>query len=165
MKRRTLLGAIGTTGLAALAGCLDDGGGDGTPTDTGTATETPTPMPTPAPSLTGSGFEVDSIEGGSQVDSATVSVDGTDIIVEGTIWGENGCQTAELGSVNYNSDVGELTVPVRTTREPDAGDVCTQQIVEIDYTATVEFANGHPKTVVATHDRGDGPETVVTTSP
>ncbi|MFC6757031.1 hypothetical protein ACFQER_10540 [Halomicroarcula sp. GCM10025894] len=88
MKRRTLLGAIGTTGLAALAGCLDDGGGDGTPTDTGTATETPTPMPTPAPSLTGSGFEVDSIEGGTETDSATVSADGTDVVVEGTIWGK-----------------------------------------------------------------------------
>ncbi|WP_276249587.1 hypothetical protein [Haloarcula rara] len=163
MKRRTLLGAIGTTGLAALAGCLDDGGGDGTPTDTGTATETPTPMPTPAPSLTGSGFEVDSIEGGTETDSATVSADGTDVVVEGTIWGENGCQTAELGSANYND--GTLTVAVETAEDSEAGDACTTATVEIDYTATVEFENGTPETVVVTHDRGDGPESVVTTSP
>ncbi|MBX0287210.1 hypothetical protein EGH22_12790 [Halomicroarcula sp. F28] len=122
-------------------------------------------MPTPTPSLTGSGFEVDSIQGGTETDSATVSVDGTDIVVEGTIWGSNGCQTAELGSVNYNSDAGELTVPVRTVEDSEAGDACTTGIVEIEYTATVKFENGTPETVVVTHDRGDGPETVVTTSP
>lgn len=164
MDRRTLLGTVSTASIVALTGCLD-GGGDDTPSDTGTDTASGTPSPTPAPNptLTGSDFRVDSIQSGTQTDSATVTADGTDIVVEGTIWGQDGCQTAELASVNYNAD--ELTVAVETTEREDAGDSCTQAVVEIAYTATVEFENGPPGTVVVTHDRGDGPETVVTTSP
>ena len=77
--------------------------------------------------------------------------------------GEAGCRTAELGSVNYDGE--ELTVAVATTRREDAGDACTQAVVEVDYRATVAFEHGSPDTVVVTHDRGDGPETVTTTSP
>jgi len=121
-------------------------------------------MPTPAPTFTGSTVEVDSIQNGTETDSATVNVEGTDIVVDGTVWGSNGCQTAELAPVNYNSEAGELTVSVRTVEDSEAGDVCTTGIVEIDYTATVECENGTPETVVVTHDRGDGPETVLTTS-
>ena len=165
MDRRTVLGTVGAAGIVALTGCLADGGGDDTPSATGTdtATGTPTPTPAPDPRLTGSDFEVTSTAGGTQADSAAVTVDGTDIVVEGTIWGRNGCQTAELDSVNYSDDT--LTVAVATTQRGDAGDACTQGIVEIEYTATVAFENGLPGTVVVTHDYGDGPETVTTTSP
>ncbi|MDS0282065.1 hypothetical protein [Haloarcula onubensis] len=161
MNRRTLLGTVATTGIVALTGCLSDGSGGGTPSDTATATDTPTPTPTPT--FTDSDFEVLSTRGGTQVDSATVTVDGTDIVVEGTVWGRDGCRTAELASVNYNAD--ELTVAVATTRRADAGEACTQGVVEIDYRATVEFDDAAPGTVVVTHDRGDGAETVVNTSP
>jgi len=162
MKRRTLLGTLGTTGIVTLTGCLSDGGG-GTPSDNGTATDTPTPMPTPAPTLTGSGFQVDSPQSGTQADSATATVDGTDVVVDGRIQGDNGCYTGELDSVNYDGD--RLTVAVRAVDDSDPDEMCTDAIVEIDYTATVEFANGPPATVVVTHDHGDGPETVLTTSP
>jgi hypothetical protein len=161
MKRRTLLGTIGTAGLVTLTGCLSDDG-RGTPSDTGTAADTPSPMPTPTPALTDSGFEIVSEESGTQADSASVSVDGATVVVEGTIWGSNGCQTAELDSVNYND--GTLTVAVATTRATDADEMCTQQIVKIDYRTTAEFANGLPDTVVVTHSRDGAEETVVRTS-
>ena len=161
MKRRTLLGTIGTTGLVTLTGCLSDDG-NGTPSITGTAAVTPTPMSTPTPTMTDSAFEVLSQRGGTQVDSATVTADGSDIVVEGTIWGSDSCQTAELDSVNYND--GTLTVAVATTTADEAGDMCAQQIVEIGYRVTVAFQNGTPDTVVVTHDRGSGSTVVTTTS-
>ena len=159
MDRRALLGTICTGSIIALTGCL--GSDVGTPTGNRTASATPTPAPTPA--LTDSEFEVTSTQGGTETDSATVAVNGHDVVVEGTTWGRNGCRTAELDSVNYDGDT--LTVAVATTRRDDAGDACTQGIVELSYRATVEFENGLPGTVVVTHDHGDGPETVVTTSP
>ena len=165
MDRRTLLGTVSSVGTVALTGCLS-GGGDGTPSaaTTGTATATPTPTPAPDPTLTDSTFTVVGNQSGTQNDSAAVSVDGGTVIIGGTIWGRDGCQTAELRSVNYDRGADELLVPVQTTERSDAGDSCTQAIVEIDYTATISFENGPPETVVVTHDRGDGPVTVVTTS-
>jgi len=162
MDRRPLLSTIGATVIAALGGCLSDGNGNDTPTAGGTATATPTLAPDPT--LTDSTFTVERSQSGTQSDSASVSVDGENVVVEGSIWGRDGCQTAELRSVNYNGAADELTVSVGTTERADAGDSCTQAVVEIDYTATVSFENGPPATVVVTHDRGDGPETVTTVS-
>ena len=163
MDRRTLLGSVSAAGVVALTGCLAGGGGEDTPSDNRTATETPTPTPAPEPTLIGSGFEVGSVQSGTRADSAMVSTESLDVVIDGVIWGADGCRTAELASVTLND--GELTVAVETTEREDAGDACTTGIVEIAYTATVEFSDGLPETVVVTHDRGDGPETVVTTSP
>lgn len=165
MDRRTFLGTASLTGIVALTGCLSDGGGDDTPSATGTGTATPTSTPAPDPMLTDSTFTVVRNESGTENDSASVSADGGNVVVEGTIWGRNGCQTAELRSVNYDREADELTVSVRTTERDDAGDACTQAVVEIDYTATISFEGGLPDTVVVTHDRGGSPETVLTTSP
>ncbi|MDS0261499.1 hypothetical protein NDI56_19030 [Haloarcula sp. S1CR25-12] len=162
MKRRTLLGTASSVGIIALTGCLGGGEGDGTPTDTETATETDTD--TPSPTLTDSGFTVVNNENGVQTDNARVSVDGSKVVVEGTIWGRDGCRTATLGSTNYNTESDELTVDVATTRTEDAGDMCTQAIVEITYRATISFENGLPGSVVVTHSRGDTSEEVTTTS-
>jgi len=164
MDRRTLLGTVSSAAIVALTGCLsDDDGATPSGTETGTDTGTPTPTQTPAPTMTGFDFEVLGSQSGTETDNATVSVDGSDIVVEGTIWGRNGCQTAELPSVNYNAD--KLTVPVETTERDDAGEMCSSAIVEIDYRATISFENGPPSTVAVTHDRGSGPEPVTTTSP
>ena len=173
MKRRQLLGALGTTGLVTLTGCLADGdggggtpsdtdgdSGGGTPSDTGTVTETPTPMPTP--SLTGSEFTVGSQLGSRPRDSTTVSVDGSDIVVEGNIKGYNGCETPELDSINYDGDTLTIAVGVKSA---DEGTLCTQAIIYTDYTVTAEFENGLPDTVVVTHNRSDRTMTVTTTSP
>ncbi|WP_277542662.1 hypothetical protein [Haloarcula laminariae] len=166
MDRRTLLGTVSSIGVAALTGCLSDGTGDSTPSATGTGATTATPSPTPTPNTTLSDFtfSVSGIESGIQTDSATVSADDGNVVVEGTIWGADGCRTAELPSVNYDGTTDGLTVPVETTERADAGDGCTQATVEIAYTATISFKNGLPDTVVVTHDRGDGPATVTTTS-
>jgi len=159
MNRRTLLRTASGVGIAALAGCGSTDGGDGTAT--GTATES-----TPSQTMTDTTFTVLQTESGQEIDEATVSVDGTTVTVEGTIWGADGCTTAELADASYDAAADELTVAVATTEQETAGtDVaCTQAIVEIDYRATVEFENGTPGTVVVTHDRGDGPETVTTAS-
>jgi len=175
MKRRQLLGALGTTGLVTLTGCLADGDGSsgtpsgtdgdgsgGTPSDTGTATDTPTPMPTPTPSLTGSEFTVGSQLGSRPRDSTTVSVDGSDIVVEGNIKGYNGCETPELDSINYDGDTLTIAVGVKSA---DEDTLCTQAIIYTDYTVTAEFENGLPDTVVVTHNRSDRTMTVTTTSP
>jgi len=161
MDRRTLLRTACGVGIAALAGCGGTDPGDGTPTGTDT-----TPVPTPA--MLDTTFTIVQVDSGQQVDEATVTVDGTTVTVEGTIWGSDGCTTAELADASYDAAADELTVAVTTAeRETTATETiaCTQAIVEIDYRATVEFENGTPGTVVVTHDRGDGPETVTTTSP
>ena len=163
MDRRTLLASVSAAGVVTLTGCLGDGGGEDTPSDNGTDTGTPTPTPAPEPTLTGSGFEVDSVQSGTRADSAMVSTEGLDVVIDGVIWGADGCQTAELASTTLNDS--ELTVAVETTQGESAGDACTTGIVEIAYTATVEFSDGLPGAVVVTHDRGEGPETIVTTSP
>jgi len=164
MDRRTLVGTLSAVGAVALTGCLSDGGDVPNATATGTATGTATPTPPPDPTLTDSTFTVVGSESGTRTDSASVSGDGGDVVVEGTIWGADGCRTARLPTVNYSSAADELTVPVETAERADAGDACTQAIVEIEYRATVAFENGPPSTVVVTHDRGDGPESVATTS-
>ncbi|WP_324665131.1 hypothetical protein [Haloarcula sediminis] len=162
MNRRTLLGTVASVGVAALTGCLSEGGEDSTPS--ATETGTPTPTPPPDPTLTDVTFTVSGRRSGTETDSATVSADGGSVVVEGTIWGSDGCQTAELPRVNYDGAADGLTVPVETAGRADAGDSCTQAIVEIAYTATITFENGPPGTVVVTHDRGDGPATITTTS-
>ena len=156
MNRRTLLQAAGTVGFAALAGCAG--------TDSGTD-ETPSGTDTTTPTMTDESFTVVQIASGQERDEASVTVDGATVTVEGTIWGADGCTTAELADASYDTAADELTVAVATTRQEGTDTACTQAIVEIDYRATVTFENGVPATVVVTHDRGDGAQTVTTTSP
>jgi len=114
--------------------------------------------------MTDSTFTVLRTESGTETDDATVSFDGATVTVEGTIWGRDGCKTAELASADYDGEADELTVAVATTNRENAGDVCTQALVEIGYRATVEFDSGVPASVVVTHNRGDGPEQVASTA-
>ncbi|MBX0322904.1 hypothetical protein EGH21_07660 [Halomicroarcula sp. F13] len=112
--------------------------------------------------MTDSEFTVTGRGSGTQASEASVTF-GTDAVtVEGTIWGANGCKTAALSSADYDATADELTVAVETVDRDDAGDACTQAIVEIDYEATVQFAAGLPGRVVVTHDHGDGPTEVTT---
>jgi hypothetical protein len=162
MNRRALVRSVGAVGIAALAGCgSTDDSAAGTPSDTATATPAAaTPM------IAGQNVSIVRIESGRQQDTAGVDVDGATVTVEGTIWGSDGCTTAELADASYDAAADELAVAVATTeREATAADMCTQAIVEIEYRATVAFENGVPGTVVVTHDHGDGPETVTTDSP
>lgn len=149
MQRRRFIAAAGTLGAVAAAGCLgSDGGG------------------TPTPTMTDSSFTVTGIESGTEVDAATVSFGAPTVTVEGTIWGADGCTTAELAGANYDAEDGELAVEVATRRDEPTGDVaCTQAIVEIDYEATVTVENGPPERVVVTHTRGTDSVEVTTAEP
>ncbi|GGN98725.1 MULTISPECIES: hypothetical protein [Haloarcula] len=157
MHRRALLRRLGAAGAVALAGCAssgDPGTGDGGGTDNGTGDEDPR--------VTGTEFTVTRRESGTQVSEASVTF-GTDAVtVDGTIWGANGCKTAALAGADYDAAADELTVAVETGARDDAGDACTQAIVEIDYEAMVQFEGGLPGRVVVTHDHGDGPTEVTT---
>ncbi|MFB6224692.1 MAG: hypothetical protein ABEH86_13605 [Haloarcula sp.] len=153
MKRRHFLRYGGLGGALALAGCLDGAPGTG---------ETPTDGADENTSVTETEFSVTERSSGSQTSSATVAFDGERVVVDGTIWGANGCKTAELTDATYDAAADKLTVAVGTTEMPDAGDICTQAIMEINYRAVVTFKNGLPDTVVVTHDSGDGPTDVTT---
>lgn len=148
MNRRRFIAAAGTLGVTAAAGCLGNGGGTSTPT------------------MTDSTFTVQQIESGTEVDEAAVSSSGATVTVEGTIWGADGCTTAELAGANYDAESGELAVEVATKREDTSGDAaCTQAIVEIDYQVTATFENGLPARVVVTHTRGEASVEVTTAAP
>ena len=163
MNRRDVLGLSGTLALAGLAGCLtnpvgdgedpegdgpqpgdDDPGGDG---DRGEA-----------PELVDSSFEVkDSGPGDEDGNRAEVSFDDV-VTVEGYIIGRNGCYTAELD--NADAGTGGLRMLVRAYEDEDAGDMCTQGLVEIHYEATFEFEGELPANVAVEHDSMDEVRTV-----
>ena len=62
--------------------------------------------------------------------------------------------TADLGSASYDAETDRLDVNVVTMEREDSG-MCTQQLVGIEYKATVSFENGIPSGVSVSHD-GDG---------
>lgn len=163
MQRRQLLstvGAIAALGLAGCAGSADDpsgGSGDSsrsptetTPTDTATQTTTAEP----AIELENQEFTVVDVGSGQQRDGAEVEfrTEANEVLVAGTIWGSDGCQTAHLAEAAYDDDEDRLSVAVATKEREDAGGACTQAIVEIDYEATFDFSNGTPGEVSVSHD-------------
>lgn len=164
MYRRTLLRltpAVVTVGLAGCAGDGTDGNGgdEGTPTETDTPSPSPTPTDTPTgsprptdPTVEDTTLTILETEGGQERDTADVAVENGAVVVEGTIWGSDGCKTATLEAATYDRDSDTLRVAIATTDREDAGDVCTQVIVEIDYQARVTLSGGLPETVTVTHD-------------
>jgi hypothetical protein len=156
MNRRTLLSGLAATGAVLLAGCSSSGGGEGPPTDEQTPAE-----PSQSPVLEDTEFAVEDRTSGSERDEATVRFEAPRVVVEGVIWGSDGCKTATLLGSEYDLESNTLTVTVGTTdREGTDDQACTQAIVEIEYTATATFDEGLPGQVVVEHDHGDGPEQV-----
>ena len=162
MKRRTLLGRLAVAGTVFGAGCTSSG--DPEPSSPPTRTdETPTTDPDEQPTVTATDFSVDRRSSGTQVDDATVAFGESTVTVAGTIWGPDGCATAELLDATYDPDATTLTDVVGTTAEAGSEDeMCTQAIVEIEYTAAVTFESELPGTVSVIHDHGDS-RTQVTT--
>ena len=107
-------------------------------------------------------FSIIRRQSGSQISSATVAFDGNQVVVDGTIWGSNGCKTADLTDISYDASADKLSLSVGTTEMPDAGDMCAQAIMEINYRATVTFEDGLPDTVSISHDSDDGLNPVTT---
>jgi len=96
-------------------------------------------------------FSIIRRQSGAQTSSATVAFDGDQVVVDGTIWGSNGCKTADLTDISYDTSADELSLSVGT--------------MEINYRATVTFENGLPGTVSVSHDSGDGLNPVTTATP
>jgi hypothetical protein len=154
MNRRTLLSGLTATGAVLLAGCSSSGG-DGE--DPGTD-ETTEPGSGQSPTLQDTEFVVGNRTSGSERDEATVRVEESRVVVEGVIWGSDGCKTATLLGSDYDRESNTQTVTVGTTdREGTEDQACTEAIVEIEYVATATFEGGLPGRVVVEHDHGDGP--------
>lgn len=152
MHRRTLLGMAATLlplGLAGCAGGGDSGDGEtpGTPSPTSMSTPTPTP-----PAIEEATLSTRDIVSGQEVDEATVTVEDDAVVVTGTIWGSDGCKTATLDAAEYDVGADTLSVAIATRDRGDAGDACTEALVEIDYRVRVTFSGGLPGTVAVTHD-------------
>lgn len=118
-----------------------DDGGESTPDD--------------RPELQASSFSVTEVDSGDQRETADASFDEDEatVTVTGTIVGDDGCMTAELGTVEYDAENSQLAVDVVTIERGDTGDgACTQQMVGIDYEATLSFDGGIPSRVAVSHD-------------
>jgi hypothetical protein len=105
------------------------------------------------PALRASSFSVTNVSSDSPERSADASFDEEEstVTVTGTIVGNNGCMTADVGSANYDAEDDQLDVNVVTTEREDSG-TCTQQLVAIDYEATFSFESAIPTSVSVSHD-------------
>jgi hypothetical protein len=122
-----------------------------TPTPTPSPTATPTPTPTPEPpQLVGQSFAATERPTSERTNEASVAFEGSNVTVEGTIPGSDGCYAADL--VDATVENGTLTVYVRSERAGDGDRACTQQLLDIDYEASFEFEGSLPNTVVVKHD-------------
>jgi hypothetical protein len=70
------------------------------------------------------------------------------IFITGTVRGNNGCAVARLAEA-YVED-GRLVVDVETVS--NGGEMCTQQLVAIRYTATISFEGEIPNEISVSHD-------------
>lgn len=160
MQRRTFVTTVAAALTATTAGCVasTDGDNPGTGTDptdsptgegseTGEGSPSPTPTPTP-PSIVSSSLEPR--EGCEKPDDASIAAESNVVTVEGCIVGKDGCQAPALADATYDAEADELTVTVTTKSRTDA-DACTQVLVDLGYTATVEFEGGLPGTTVVVH--------------
>jgi len=147
MKRRIFISAAVTATVAAVAGCLGEGPGGGRePTDTPTADPSGTPA-SEGPRLVDSSFELQDVECGTATSEHTVGVEDGEVTVEGTVDGNDSCHVAELVRGEYVEPEDTLHVEVESVRDEEAGGVCNECIVEIDYVATFTFENGEPGSV------------------
>jgi|GEM_PF-1382473 len=95
----------------------------------------------------------DRTAGGNAPRAAVAFQDGPDrLLVDGTIRGDDGCQTAHLRRVDYDREADVATVAVRTTTDPDADANCTQGAAGVVYEAAVTFDDGLPDRARVVHD-------------
>lgn len=150
MQRRSFITTVAAAlGTGVTAGCVanDPGGDPATGTEQNESSDS-TDSPEPTPSKTGESLERRDECGNP--DSASISTESNAVTVEGCIVGKNGCQVPALADATYDADADELTVTVTTEKDSDA-DACTQQLVNLGYTATVEFEGGLPETTTVIH--------------
>lgn len=107
--------------------------------------------------LTDSEFEVTGSECGTETNEAEYTAsqgmsedDAGEGVVEGTLSGPDGCATAELGYVSYDSEQDTLVADVGTARTDAEG--CGACITEVSYSLVAEFENGVADSASVSHD-------------
>lgn len=158
MKRRQVLASA--MFLLPLAGCLgpDENGPDETTT---TPDQTTTPAGTDANGYRGASLEMVNAEcAGEDATDASVTFGETDIVVEGTIVGNDACYVAKLDAVVYDDAANELAIVVESVDDATEDEACAPCITAIEYRATVRFSDGGPERVMVSHRRGDSVEEV-----
>ena len=142
-------------GALLLAGCTGSSGSGETTTNTTSAT-----MGTPT--VSGSSLEVtDAGCGSTNASEASVSFEGNEAVVTGTVVGNNGCYRARLGEVSYDGSSDTCRVVVEAFDDRGSSGGCTECITEITYEAVVVFDGGLPGTLEVVHDELGGKNTVV----
>ncbi|WP_166035380.1 hypothetical protein [Halorussus pelagicus] len=113
--------------------------------------------------LAGTTFEVVNSGCGQPRSEASVAFgdDGSSVVVTGTISGANGCYTAKLANSSYDAETGALDLTVVSMAKEGTA-VCAQCIAEIEYEATVSFADDGPASVSVTHSGMGESKTVAT---
>ena len=145
MHRRTVLRGAATVAAIGIAGCA----AGGTP---GNGTDSPTDEP--PIELVDNEFEVVGIDhAGEPTAGVTFHNDENRVTFRGTIEGSDGCKTAAIDAIEYDSEGQEIHLSVRTeNREGTEGQACTQALVFVDYEARATFSGGTPKRASISHD-------------
>ncbi|WP_256685094.1 hypothetical protein [Halococcus qingdaonensis] len=135
--------------------------GEATPIGTGTPNATEGgESTTDSPSVDVPGDGNGTSTGGSA--RVTSEGDGSRIVVEGTIVGQNGCQSAVLDSVRQEGS--ELIVTIATENEAGTGRACSMALTELDYRFVVR-RDSPPDSVTVVHRSAGGEQTVTTATP
>lgn len=174
MQRRSVLAAAGAV---LVAGCTGTGGGDGGSSGTTTTSTTESDDETTTAggdetttTTVGSGSVKGSFEvgkaacGSTDGGRASISFGESSVSVSGVVVGNNGCFSARLSDVVYESAGGACLVVVEAFDASDDDEACTQCITNIAYSATVSFDGELPGTVEVVHDDMGGSSTVATAS-
>ncbi|WP_435076388.1 hypothetical protein [Halococcus sp. AFM35] len=154
----TTAGPAPTTGPATTEPSETSPTNEPRATNTTGATET-TGEPIPIPDAPAGGEKNTSVGGTTRV---TFRGNGSRIVVQGTIVGQDGCRTAVLESVQ-GGDSG-LVVTVATERAATTGRACTMALVDIDYRFTIR-RDSPPASVTVVHRGATGERTVTTATP
>ncbi|WP_299268030.1 hypothetical protein [Halorientalis sp.] len=85
------------------------------------------------------------------VAEVTFDTDAGEVLVDGTVSGNNSCRRAALGSLEYDESAGELTVSVETT-DIEGCEAGAQALVGIDYDGRFEVDGELPSEVTVSHD-------------
>jgi hypothetical protein len=162
---RTEGGEPTTAGPAPTAGPATTEPSETSPTNETRATSTPperdtTPTSQPLPIPDTPGGEKNTSMGGTA--RVTFEGDGSRIVVQGTIVGQNGCRTAVLESVRQGNS--GLVVTVATERETATGRACSMALVDIDYRFTIR-RDSPPASVTVVHRGATGERTMTTATP
>ncbi len=145
MQRRTVLRGAASIAAIGIAGC-SAGGAPGDATDT--------PTDEPSIELVDSDFEVKNIDHTGEASADVTFHDEDDRVrFTGTIEGSDGCKTAAMDAIEYDSEVDEVHLTVRTEdREGTENQACTEALVYVDYEAMATFSGGTPKRATVSHD-------------